>query len=220
LLGGVAMIGLAWRYGRSLHRSSVRTRAHAEAARITGRRAGPGTGHQNGVFVLEAAQPAAYSVPGRPPAVVVTSGALAVLDSGQLTAVLRHERAHLAGRHHLLLAITRSLAAIVPGVPLFERAGTEVTRLAEMRADDVAARHGERRTLLSALLTMGAGPAAGSAPAAWLAATGGVIAARMHRLANPPARARSLGQGLALVTLTAAIVAASALVPVFALAGG
>jgi Zn-dependent protease with chaperone function len=148
-----------------------------------------------------------------------TSGALAVLDSGQLTAVLRHERAHLAGRHHLLLAITRSLAAILPGVPLFERAGTEVTRLAEMRADDVAARHGERRTLLSALLTMGAGPAAGSAPAAWLAATGGVIAARMHRLANPPARARSLAQGLALVILTAAIVAASALVPVFALAG-
>ncbi len=46
-----------------------------------------------------------------------------------------------------------------------------------------------------------------------------MIAARMHRLANPPARARSLGQGLALVTLTAAIVAASALVPVFALAG-
>ena len=150
---------------------------------------------------------------------MVTSGALAVLDSGQLAAVLRHERAHLAGRHHLLLAITRSLAAIVPGVPLFERAGTEVTRLAEMRADDVAARHGERRTLLSALLTMGAGPTAGSAPAAWLAATGGVIAARMHRLANPPARARSLAQGLALVILTAAIVAASALVPVFALAG-
>jgi Zn-dependent protease with chaperone function len=216
-LGAVAMIGLAWRYGRSLHRSSVRTRAHAEAARITGRRTR--TGHQNAVFVLEAARPAAYSVPGRPPAIVVTSGALAVLDSGQLTAVLRHERAHLAGRHHLLLAITRSLAAIVPGVPLFERAGTEVTRLAEMRADDVAAQHGERRTLLSALLAMGAGPAAGSAPAAWLGATGGVIAARMHRLANPPARARSLAQGLALVILTAAIVAASALVPVFALAG-
>jgi Zn-dependent protease with chaperone function len=220
-LGGVAMIGLAWRYGRSLHRSSVRTRAHAEAARITGRRTG--TGHQDGVFVLDAAQPAAYSVPGRPPAVVVTSGALAVLDSGQLTAVLRHERAHLAGRHHLLLAITRSLAAIVPGVPLFERAGTEVTRLAEMRADDVAARHGKRRTLLSALLTMGAGAVAetgaGSAPPDWLAATGGVIAARMHRLANPPARARSLGQGLALVAVTAAIVVASALVPVFALAG-
>ena len=155
-LGGVTMIGLAWRYGRSLHRSSVRTRAHAEAARITGRRTR--TGRENGVFVLEATRPAAYSVPGRPPAIVVTSGALAVLDSGQLTAVLRHERAHLAGRHHLLLAITRSLAAIVPGVPLFERAGTEVTRLAEMRADDVAARHGERRTLLSALLTMGAGP--------------------------------------------------------------
>ena len=56
-------------------------------------------------------------------------------------------------------------------------------------------------------------------PPAWLAATGGVIAARMHRLANPPARTRSFGQGLALLTLTAAIVVASAFVPVFALAG-
>jgi hypothetical protein len=70
---------------------------------------------------------------------------------------------------------------------------------------------------------MGAGPGTGtgtgSAPPAWLAATGGVIAARMQRLANPPACTRSLGQGLVLLTLTAAIVAASALVPVFALAG-
>jgi Zn-dependent protease with chaperone function len=62
-----------------------------------------------------------------------------VLDPEQLTAVLAHERAHLAGRHHLLLAITRSLAAVAPFVPIFARGTGEVARLAEMRADDAAA---------------------------------------------------------------------------------
>jgi Zn-dependent protease with chaperone function len=214
-LGVLAMMLLSWRYTRSLHRARVRTRAHAEAARITGHRIGAGT-----VFVLDATHPAAYSVPGRPPAIVVTSGALDVLDPGQLSAVLAHERAHLAGRHHLLLAITRGLAAIAPGVPLFTRASSAVTRLAEMRADDIAARHAPRRTLLTALLTMSAsapaGLAAGPAPAAWLGATGGVVAARVQRLADPAPRARWLGHGLALTTLTVAIATASVLVPLFA----
>jgi Zn-dependent protease with chaperone function len=211
-LGGIAMIFFGWRYGRSLRRASVRTRAHAEAARITGHRVEGG----NAAFVLDATRPAAYSVPGRPPAIVLTTGALAVLDPQQLTAVLAHERAHLAGRHHLLLAITRSLAAVAPAVPLFARGSAEVARLAEMRADDVAARRGGRRTLLAALLAMGAGAAAVQAPAAWLSATGGVVAARVRRLADPPARARWLCHGVALTALTLAIAAASALVPLVA----
>ncbi len=218
-LCGVAMILFGWRYGRSLHRASVRTRAHAEAARITGHRVGGG----NAAFVLDATRPAVYCVPGRPPTIVLTTGALAVLDPGQLTAVLAHERAHLAGRHHLLLAVTRSLAAAAPAVPLFARGTAEVARLAEIRADDVAARRagGEqgRRTLLTALLAMGAGMAAGQAPAAWLPATGGVVAARVRRLADPPPPARWVCHGLALAALTLAIAAASALVPAFAVTG-
>jgi Zn-dependent protease with chaperone function len=211
-LGGIAMILLGWRYGRSLHRASIRTRAHAEAARITGHRVDGGYA----VFVLEATRPAAFCVPRRPPAIVLTTGALAVLDPEQLTAVLAHERAHLAGRHHLLLAVTRSLAAVAPAVPLFARGSGEVTRLAEMRADDVAARHGARRTLLAALLSMGADAGVVQASAAWLAATGGVVAARVRRLADPPAPARWLCHGLALTALTLAIAAASTLVPLLA----
>ena len=212
------MIVLGWRYGRSLRRASVRTRAHAEAARITGHRVGGG----NAAFVLDATRPAVYCVPGRPATIVLTTGALAVLDPEQLTAVLAHERAHLAGRHHLLLAVTRSLAAVAPLVPLFARGTAEVARLAEMRADDAARRAG------------GAGPphaADGPArhgrrrggrrrsPAAWLPATGGVVAARVRRLAEPP-RPGPLGKPrLALAVLTLAIAAASALVPAFAVTG-
>jgi Zn-dependent protease with chaperone function len=218
-LGGVTMILLGWRYGRSLRRSSIRTRAHAEAARITGHPVKGG----NAAFVLDARRPAAYCVPGRPPTIVLTTGALGVLNPDQLTAVLAHERAHLAGRRHLLLAVTRSLAAAAPAVPLFARGASGVARLAEMRADDVAARSagGEqgRRTLLAALLAMGDGAAVAQEPAAWLAATGGVVAARVRRLADPPAPARWLCHGLALAALTLAIAAASALVPLLAVTG-
>jgi beta-lactamase regulating signal transducer with metallopeptidase domain len=133
--------------------------------------------------------------------------------------VLAHERAHLAGRHHLLLAATRSLAAVAPAVPLFARGASEVARLAEMRADDVAARHGGRRALLAALLAMGAGAASTQAPAAWLAATGGVVATRVRRLVEPPPFTRWMCHGLALAALTLAIVVASALVPALAVTG-
>jgi len=218
-LGGLTMIVLGWRYGRSLRRASIRTRAHAEAARIIGQRIGAG----NPAFVLDATQPAVYCVPGRPATIVLTTGALAVLGPDQLTAVLAHERAHLAGRHHLLLAVTRSLAAVAPAVPLFACGTGAVARLAEMRADDVAARRAGggqgRRTLLTALLAMAAGMAAGPAPAAWLPGAGGVVAARARRLADPPPPARWLSHGLALAALTLAIAAASALVPVFAVTG-
>src|SRR5260370_1182733 len=94
----------------AVRRGKRGTGAHAEAARMTGRRR-PGV---SAAVVLDAAQRVAYCVPGRRPTIVVTSAALAVLDPAQLPAVLAHERAHLAGRHHLLIALTRALA---PGSP-------------------------------------------------------------------------------------------------------
>ncbi len=224
--GGITLIVLGCRYGRSLRRTSVSTREHAEAARIVGHRAGG-----DAAFVLDAARPAVYCLPGRPPTIVVTTGALAVLEPEQLTAVLAHERAHLAGRHHLLLAVTRSLATVAPFVPIFARGTAEVARLAEMRADDAAVGRGggpgreqRRRTLLTALLAMAAGVTAASAPASpvpasWLPATGGVVAARVRRLTEPPAPARRAGYRLALAALTVAIAAVGVLVPVLAIAG-
>jgi len=228
-LGGITLIVLGWRYGRSLRRTSVSTREHAEAARIVGRRSGPGDAG-DAAFVLDAARPAVYCLPGRPATIVVTTGALAVLEPAQLTAVLAHERAHLAGRHHLLLTATRALAAVAPFVPLFTRGAAEVARLAEMRADDAAIGRGEpgrgpsreqrRRTLLAALLAMGASVAAAPAspvPASWLPVTGGVVAARIRRLAAPPAPGRLAGNALALIMLTLALAAAAMLVPAVAM---
>jgi Zn-dependent protease with chaperone function len=207
IAAALAAAVLAWRYGRNVQQGQRRTRAHAEVARITGRRL-PGV---SAAVVLDAEQRAAYCVPGRPATIVLTRGALEVLDSAQLTAVLAHERAHLAGRHHLLIALTRGLAASFPAVPLFTQGAAEVARLAEMCADDVAARHGGRPALIAALIAMGTGIAV---PAAALAATGCAVTARVLRLLEPPCRACRARYGLALTTLALLL----ALVPVLAAA--
>jgi Zn-dependent protease with chaperone function len=163
--------------------------------------------------VLDAPQPAADCVPGRPAAIVLTSGALAVLDRAQLGAVLAHERAHLAGRHHLLISLSRGLAASFPGVPVFTRGPAEVARLAELCADDAAARRSGRPVLVAALLAMGTGTAV---PAPALAVTSGAVTTRVHRLLDPPRRGRRARYGLALVAVMLLLAALSGLVIVFA----
>ena len=194
VVAALAAVVLAWRYGRGVQRARRQTRAHAEAARITGRKL-PGV---TAAVVLDALRPAAYCVPGRPGTIVLTSGALALLDPPQLAAVLAHERAHLAGRHHLLAALTRGLAAVFPAVPLFTQGPENVTRLAEMCADDAAARRGGRRTLLAALLAMATGAAV---PASALGAMACAVTARLRRLAEAPRRARRARYGLALTAV-------------------
>jgi beta-lactamase regulating signal transducer with metallopeptidase domain len=195
VVAALAAVVLAWRYGRGVQRARRQTRAHAEAARITGRKL-PGV---TAAVVLDAPRPAAYCVPGRPGTIVLTSGALALLDPPQLAAVLAHERAHLAGRHHLLAVLTRGLAAVFPAVPLFTQGPENVTRLAEMCADDAAARRSGRRTLLAALLAMATGAAV---PASALGAMACAVTARLRRLAEAPRPARRAGYALALTAVT------------------
>jgi Zn-dependent protease with chaperone function len=208
-LGAIAIVAvlaasvLAWRYGRSVQQAQKHTRAHADVARIAGRLM-PGGG---GAMVLDAAEPVAYCLPGRPATIVVSSGAVALLDRDQLAAVLAHERAHLASRHHLLIALTRGIAAALPAVPLFARGAGHVASLAEMCADDAAARRSGRGTLVAALLAMATGAAV---PAQALAASACAVTARLHRLLDEPGPATRIGYTLMLATATALM----ALVPV------
>jgi Zn-dependent protease with chaperone function len=191
VIAALATAWLAWRCGRRVQQTRRQTRAHAEVARIAGRTL-PGV---TAAVVLDAPRAAAYCVPGRPGTIVLTSGALALLDPAQLAAVLAHERAHLAGRHHLLIALTRGLAAVFPAVPLFTQGPQNVTRLAEMCADDAATRHSGRRILMAALLVMATGAAV---PASALGVMACAVTARLQRLAEAPVRARHARYGLAL----------------------
>ncbi len=203
---------LAWRYGRGLQQAQRGTRLHAEAARMMAQRlacATPATvGRAGETLVLDAREPAAYCLPGRPATIVLTTGALAVLDREQLSAVLAHERAHLAGRHHLLTMLTRGLAVSFPAVPLFTAGRREVARLAEMCADDAAARRVGSRPLVTALLAMGTGA---PVPLRALAVTGHATLARVERLVTPADRARQAGCQLALVAVTLMLTAGPSL---------
>lgn len=202
ILVTAAAVVVAWRYGRRARRARNASRAHAQAALVTGRPL-PGTG----AVVLDDPRPVAYCVPGRPAAIVLTTGALALLDDAQLTAVLAHERAHLSGRHHAIVMAARALAAAVAGVPLFTRGAAEVARLAEMAADDAAARRAGRGTLAAALLAIGTGTAV---PSALLAAASYAVPARVERLLHRTHPARAVAVG---VTLAVMLVAAAAMPP-------
>lgn len=134
-----------------------------------------------GVLVLDHGTPAVYCLPGRCPRIVVTSGAMEALTEPQLAAVIAHERAHIAGRHHILIALAEAFDRAFPRLPLARTARAEVELLVEMLADDRAADRHDRHLLATALYEV----AAGGAPRPALAAGGPSALARMRRLLRP-----------------------------------
>ena len=126
-----------------------------------------------------------YCLPGRR-RIVLTTGALSRLDDGELDAVLAHERAHLSGRHHLVLALAAALPRAFPAVGLFAVAARQVAYLVEIAADDAAARRAPRLAVASALLAV----AGAGLPAGALGAGGSAASQRIQRLINPPQHSR------------------------------
>jgi hypothetical protein len=72
----------------------------------------------------------------------------------KLLSVLAHERAHLRGRHHLLLRAAEGLHQAFPRVAAFREARRALGRLAEMLADDTASRHSGRLTVATTLVCL------------------------------------------------------------------
>lgn len=224
LTGFVAGRGV--RVVRSVLRARTTSADHARSASIIGRRL---TGAEGNAVIIDAPQKAAYCVAGRPGAVVVTSAAVAALDRPQLAAVLAHEDAHLAGRHHLIRACTRALAAALPRIRLFAMADDRVAHLLEMCADDRAAGRHSRPTILTALLALSGAvddeirsAAPGSMPDIALGTSGLAVAARVDRLLSSESRARRAGHGLRLgaaATVLTAIPASGYLLVHFGMAG-
>jgi Zn-dependent protease with chaperone function len=175
LAGGVAArtVLTAASQLRTTGRQALR---HAQTARLVG--------HPEpalGAVLVEHPEPAAYCVSGRHPMVIVTTGALRALDAGQLDAVLAHERAHLAGRHHRLLAMARIAGQVLPFLPLMRDADAQVARLVELHADDAATRASDPRSLATALVVL----ATGASPEPALAAAATDAVQRIHRLLGP-----------------------------------
>jgi Zn-dependent protease with chaperone function len=134
--------------------------------------------------ILDHPLPVAYCLPSRNRPIVVSSGALDLLDSRQLEAVLDHERAHLRGRHHLILALVDALAHTVPRAATFRHARTSLAALLEQAADDAAARRHGPEAVAGALRNLAVMACPSGALAA--AATGSeALALRLDRLDHP-----------------------------------
>lgn len=188
-------------------------RKHLESLSLVSRR-DPVTG----VLVVDHAVPAAYCLPGRRRDIVFTTAALHALDAQQRQAVLRHEVAHLHGRHHLVLAGAQALVRAFPRIPVFAVARAELGRLVELTADDrAAAGNDSRLTVASALVQLAE---ARHAPTSALAASGTATLMRVRRLAAPAAplhRARvalTVAAATVMLALPVAVAATPALATV------
>ncbi len=201
LVAVILVVRLAWCAVATLTATARAGRSHRLRLRLAGRQ-----DDRLGALVVEHAEPAAYCMPGANHPVVLTTAALRLLNDTQLTAVLAHERAHQSGRHHLLVSLAAIPAAAFPWVPAFRQARSEVARLAELAADDVAAARSPRLAVAEALLTLGAAPVV----------AGGRVGARGRRLhgrgsrpcrliaaPNPLSRAASAAGALAVAALVA-----------------
>jgi len=181
-----------------------------------------GAATSEGLRVLDAPLPLAYGLPGRSPRVVVSDGALRLLDDAQLRAVLAHEQAHLDARHDLVLESFAAFHRAVPRPLRNERALGAVELLLEAAADDAASRRCGRAPVAAALERLGGAldPGVGSLAAADAEAHRSPDAAsateqrhrRLERLGAPPggrlrATAVVLLAGLVLVLPPAVLVA-------------
>ncbi|WP_433890199.1 M56 family metallopeptidase [Streptomyces sp. CA-111067] len=99
--------------------------------------------------VVQDAGADAYALPGRPGRIVVTTGMLRALDPAEREALLAHERAHLAGRHHLFLTAVALACACHPALRMLRG---PLSYALERWADESAATAvGDRRVAARAI---------------------------------------------------------------------
>ncbi len=192
LVIAVLQVAIATRRRRAHHRMLVDLLGSA------------GTGH---LRILDVSEPLAYCLPGVRSRVVVSKGALNTLSDKEITAILRHERAHLRARHDLVLEMFTAVHAAFPRFVRSARALDAVRLLVEMLADDAAVRAAGPAPLARALVACAAGPT----PSGALAAGGPSTVVRVRRLS---------GRGNSLAVAIGAYLAAAAIlvVPTVALA--
>jgi hypothetical protein len=190
LIAALALAAGAVLLARDRHRRGDTARRLRAAGRPT-----------DGLVVADWAAPLAVAVPGRPGHLLVTTGMLRELDTAERRAVLAHERAHLAHRHHRAVGWAAAAAAAVN--PLLRPVRDAVTYLVERWADEDAAAAVADRGLVARAVARAALATVDGGPAAALGVHGGIIVRRVRALDGPPVDAG----GSVLVTSAAAVAA-------------
>lgn len=156
------------------------------------------------------------------PRIVVSAGALTVLDDEELAAGLAHERGHIVRRHHVGLAYAECCRAVARLVPGTRRAVRELRFHLERDADEWALRrHHDPCALASAICK--AATTTDSADPITVTLGGGAIERRLNGLLGPePATIGRLRRRIvdsAAVLMVCVTLTALVAVPTEALAG-
>jgi hypothetical protein len=169
-------------------------------------------GSDSAVVIVPGPAIEAYALPGAPGRIVVSGRLFGALDGDGRAALLAHERAHLAGRHHLFTTVAHLAAAASPLLlPVAGAVGYTVERWADEHAARVT---GSRRLAAATIAEVAllAGPRRRAA-AAGLGIVGarrvsvawaGPVPRRVAALLAPPPPARTL----LLAAVAAAVMAA------------
>ncbi|MFD4711956.1 M56 family metallopeptidase [Streptomyces sp. NPDC058430] len=193
----------------ALVRTGLRQRRELRAARA-------GSAAADELSVRPDELPYAYALPGRPDRIVVTTGMLRALDAREREVLFAHERAHLAGRHHLFLATAELTVTLHP---MLRGLREPLAYALERWADESAATAtGDRaltaRAIGRAALAAARVPGAGSRPRTALAVAAGPVPRRVTALLTTSPAAgrprRALRRALAGALLVCAALSAGA----------
>ena len=150
-------------------------------------------GERNTIWVIESSAPCAMLTGVFRPRIVVSSAVLAALPAEQVSAVIRHERAHGVYRDNLSRLLLLLAPRLLPPAGGFRKLEQAWARLSEWAADDRAVAGSTRRSLslAAALVRVARLGAAAPAPAlvTSLMADGADLSERVGRLLGPAHRA-------------------------------
>jgi Zn-dependent protease with chaperone function len=116
-------------------------------------------GHE--ALIVDDSRPQAFCTGLVRPRIYISRGALTMLDSSQLDAVVAHEAHHARRRDPLRIFIARALAEALFFLPVLRRLADRYAALAELAADEAAVRRSRtRQPLAAALLAFEEAPSA------------------------------------------------------------
>lgn len=131
-------------------------------------------------------RPLALSISGRPGLIVMSDSLRHHLPPMAVNAALEHERAHLRGRHHALIAVVEVLAVALPFCTLLRVAPAAMRDVVELAADAEAARRCGPSAVREALSRLTGQPA----PSLGLGMAGRLTQTRLARLTEDTVRGR------------------------------
>jgi Zn-dependent protease with chaperone function len=190
------LVGTRIRARRRRFRSHVDLLAHRDRERP-------------GVLVVEHDAPVAYCLPAMAASrVFVSTGTIRLLSSAELDAVIAHERAHVRGRHDLVLEAFSVIQRAFPRWVASRAALDEVSVLVEVLADRAAVRRHGSDPVAHALVALAAGDGTSTAAEGVgldLRGSGRTALARVGLLGRASRPVRDAVQSAALVTAAAAL---------------